>query len=226
MRSDRADIGFIGAGQLARMSAAAAIALDVRLAVLASRTDDGAAQVIPDVTIGDHSDPTTVEAFAAHCDDTARSDWSIPISARTVGKTGGHMVATVLLGDAPLSIEAHATRAVSGSRIAGVPFSCSVTFLAVVDRSHVADFVARVGMPLIVKADRVKFATGAASGPWKTCPRLSRCSMSWRIERRPILEERVLLERELAMQVARRPSGNAHLSTGRDRARSMECCVS
>ncbi len=28
MRSDRADIGFIGAGQLARMSAAAAIALE------------------------------------------------------------------------------------------------------------------------------------------------------------------------------------------------------
>ncbi len=68
MRSDRADVGFIGAGQLARMSAAPAIALDLRLAVLASRSDDGAAQVLPDVTIGDPDDPEAVAALAARCD--------------------------------------------------------------------------------------------------------------------------------------------------------------
>ena len=68
MRSDRADVGFIGAGQLARMSAAPATALDLRLAVLANRADDGAAQVLPDVTVGDPDDPVAVEALAARCD--------------------------------------------------------------------------------------------------------------------------------------------------------------
>src|SRR5215218_7042338 len=67
VRSDRADVGFIGAGQLARMSAAPAIALDVRLAVLANRADDSAAQVIPDVTLGNPDDFDAVEPFAKRC---------------------------------------------------------------------------------------------------------------------------------------------------------------
>ena len=65
MRSDRADVGFIGAGQLARMSAAPAIALDLRLAVLANSPDDGAAQVIPHVMLGNPDDVAAVEAGAA-----------------------------------------------------------------------------------------------------------------------------------------------------------------
>ena len=49
-------VGIVGAGQLARMSVAPAVELGVRLRVLAERADDPAAQVVPDVTVGDYRD--------------------------------------------------------------------------------------------------------------------------------------------------------------------------
>ena len=61
-------VGIVGAGQLARMCAPPAVALGIRLRVLAERADDPAAQVIPDVTVGDYRDLATLRAFAAGCD--------------------------------------------------------------------------------------------------------------------------------------------------------------
>ena len=61
-------VGIVGAGQLARMSAPPAIALGIRLRVLAETPDDSAAQVIPDVTVGDYRDLGTLREFAAECD--------------------------------------------------------------------------------------------------------------------------------------------------------------
>ena len=140
MRSDRADVGFIGAGQLARMSAAPAIALDLRLAVLATRTDDGAAQVLPDVTFGDPDDPVAVEALAARCD---------------VLTFDHELVDTKLLER--LENQAYAVRPSSSvMRLSqskrlqrerfqslGLPVPA---FLVVVDRNQVDDFVRRVGI--------------------------------------------------------------------------------
>ena len=54
----------VGGGQLARMSAPAAVALGVRLAVLAENADDSAAQVVPATSIGSHLDAAAVRAFA------------------------------------------------------------------------------------------------------------------------------------------------------------------
>lgn len=50
------------------MMVAPALALGVKLRVLAAVGDDSAAQVIPDVTIGDHRDLATMREFAEHCD--------------------------------------------------------------------------------------------------------------------------------------------------------------
>lgn len=49
-------VAMIGGGQLARMTAQAAIALGQTLRVLAVRSDESAAQVTPDVVIGSHTD--------------------------------------------------------------------------------------------------------------------------------------------------------------------------
>ncbi len=61
-------VGVIGGGQLARMMQPAAIALGVRLRVLAEGEHVSAAQVIPDAPVGDHRDPATVSTFAAGTD--------------------------------------------------------------------------------------------------------------------------------------------------------------
>lgn len=61
-------VGMVGAGQLARMTHQAAISLGLTLRVLADRADDGAALVTPEVEIGAASDPQAVERFAKGCD--------------------------------------------------------------------------------------------------------------------------------------------------------------
>lgn len=61
-------MGFIGAGQLARMSAAPAAALGIGFAVLANSADEPAALVSGNVTVGSKDDPETVLAFARTCD--------------------------------------------------------------------------------------------------------------------------------------------------------------
>lgn len=61
-------VGIIGGGQLARMTHQAAIALGVRVRLLAEGPDVSAAQVVHDVTVGDYTDADVVSAFAAGCD--------------------------------------------------------------------------------------------------------------------------------------------------------------
>jgi 5-(carboxyamino)imidazole ribonucleotide synthase len=61
-------VGVIGAGQLARMMAQAAIPLDIRLVLLAASADDGAARVVRDVIVGSPDDPARIRELADRCD--------------------------------------------------------------------------------------------------------------------------------------------------------------
>ncbi|MBI3964716.1 MAG: ATP-grasp domain-containing protein, partial [Chloroflexi bacterium] len=61
-------VGIVGAGQLARMTLQAAISLDVPVALLAARADDGAAKVSPTVMVGSPDSLDALVAFAPQCD--------------------------------------------------------------------------------------------------------------------------------------------------------------
>ncbi|HVT22026.1 MAG TPA: 5-(carboxyamino)imidazole ribonucleotide synthase [Mycobacteriales bacterium] len=61
-------VGMVGAGQLARMTHQAAISLGLTLRVLADHPDDGAALVTPEVELGAASDAESVARFAKSCD--------------------------------------------------------------------------------------------------------------------------------------------------------------
>ncbi|HTW21598.1 MAG TPA: 5-(carboxyamino)imidazole ribonucleotide synthase [Mycobacteriales bacterium] len=61
-------VGMVGAGQLARMTHQAAISLGLSLRVLADSPTDGAALVTPGVEIGAADDPDAVQRFAKACD--------------------------------------------------------------------------------------------------------------------------------------------------------------
>lgn len=61
-------VGIIGAGQLARMMAQAAIPLGIELTLLAASADDGAAKVVPNVIVGSPDDPDRVRELAARVD--------------------------------------------------------------------------------------------------------------------------------------------------------------
>lgn len=201
MRSDRADVGFIGAGQLARMSAAPAIALDLRLAVLANSPNDGAAQVIPDVMLGNPDDVAAVEALAARCDVVTFDHELVDTDLLERLENEGFAMrpsSSVMRLSQSKRMQRERFRAL------GLPVP---HFLVVEDRTHVADFASRHGLPLVVKADRGGYD---GRGVWvvEDLPALD--SVLDELEDRgitPILEEKISLDRELAMQIARSASG-------------------
>jgi 5-(carboxyamino)imidazole ribonucleotide synthase len=61
-------VGMVGAGQLARMTAQAAISLGVEFRVLADTNDDSAAQVCTGTVLGDYRSAGDLLKFAAGCD--------------------------------------------------------------------------------------------------------------------------------------------------------------
>jgi 5-(carboxyamino)imidazole ribonucleotide synthase len=61
-------VGMVGGGQLARMTAAAAVGLGVTFRVLSESEHESAALVTRDVTIGSHLSLPDIAAFAAQCD--------------------------------------------------------------------------------------------------------------------------------------------------------------
>jgi 5-(carboxyamino)imidazole ribonucleotide synthase len=114
-------VGIIGAGQVARMMAAPAIALGVRLKVLAQSKDDPAAQVIPDVTVGDYQDLATVRAFVRDCDVITFDHVDVPIGLlRTLEAEG------VRLSPSTKSIIAGRDSAMIGSALLEDAVGCEV----------------------------------------------------------------------------------------------------
>jgi 5-(carboxyamino)imidazole ribonucleotide synthase len=61
-------VGMVGGGQLARMTAAAAVGLGATFRVLSESEKESAALVTRDVTVGSHLSLTDISAFAAECD--------------------------------------------------------------------------------------------------------------------------------------------------------------
>jgi phosphoribosylaminoimidazole carboxylase PurK protein len=61
-------VGMVGGGQLARMTAAAAVGLGVTFRVLSESESESAALVTHDVTVGSHRSLSDIVAFAAQCD--------------------------------------------------------------------------------------------------------------------------------------------------------------
>ncbi len=61
-------VGIIGGGQLARMCQPPAVNLGLTLSVLSEAPDASAALVVPNAPVGSHDDLARVRAFAAHCD--------------------------------------------------------------------------------------------------------------------------------------------------------------
>ena len=68
MKSTRPVIGIVGAGQLARMMIQAAVPLNIDVRILAKNPNDSAALIAPSVEIGDPSDAKAIVSFGEKCD--------------------------------------------------------------------------------------------------------------------------------------------------------------
>jgi len=186
-------VGMIGGGQLARMTHQAAIAVGQSLRVLAASADDSAAVVASDVRIGDHDDPAALADFADGCEVITFDHEHVPQERIHELIKAGH---TVRPG--PHALHYAQDKLAMRRRLAELDLPMP-RWAAVDTVDDLTDF----GLPCVVKT-----ATGGYDGkgvfmvddPAQIAPMLDDGV-------RLLAEERVPLVRELAVQIARSPSG-------------------
>jgi 5-(carboxyamino)imidazole ribonucleotide synthase len=190
-------VGMVGGGQLARMTHQAAISLGQSLRVLAAAPDDGAALVAADVHIGEPTDLEALRTFAKGCDVVTFDHEHVP---------NEHVR---FLADAGVNVRpgADALRYAQDKRAmrermdalgapvpAWAPVGCA---------EDIAAFAARHSWPVVVKAVRGGYD---GRGVW-TVSTVGEATALAANDVPLLVEERVRLRRELAVQVARSPFG-------------------
>ncbi len=201
-------VGVIGAGQLARMLQPAAVALGVRLRLFAARSDESAAQVIPDVVFGDHRDPAAVAAFARGCDVVTFDHEHVPAAVlERVIEQG------VAVRPGPQALIHAQDKGVMRERLGaiGVPCPRWTRLPGEVEPALAAAtaFAEQVGRPFILKATRGGYD---GKGVWRIDDDAKlREVLSGAAARgvELIAEALVPYVRELSAQVARSPHGQA-----------------
>lgn len=200
-------VGVVGGGQLARMLAEAASPLGVRLRVLAAASDEGASEVVPEIVTGAPDDPDALRSFAGSVDvvtfDHENVDHEALIAIEASGIPVRPGVATLRFAD-----KAHQRREFSAAGLPVPPFRV-VDAAAEGAAEAAAAFADEHGDPedggrIVVKASRGGYD---GRGVWMLrADELERFLADYR-GAPLVLEPRLPLEREVAVLVARRPSG-------------------
>ncbi|MFI6779826.1 5-(carboxyamino)imidazole ribonucleotide synthase [Micromonospora sp. NPDC050276] len=194
-------VGMVGGGQLARMTHQAAIALGQSLRVLATAPDDGAALVAADVQYGDHTDLAALRTFAKGCDVVTFDHEHVPSEhIRTLAAEG---VTLYPPADALLFAQ---DKQVMRERLTelGAP---NPVWRPIGEPADLVGFGEQVGWPVVLKAARGGYD---GRGVWMVDDAAQASELATTLlagGTRLIVEERVPLRRELAVQVARSPFG-------------------
>jgi 5-(carboxyamino)imidazole ribonucleotide synthase len=85
-------LGIIGGGQLARMTAIAALPLGVEVIVLEKNPHSPAARLSPDCVVGNWADRDTLLKFASHCEVITLENEFVDAAALAVLEQAGHKV--------------------------------------------------------------------------------------------------------------------------------------
>ncbi len=198
---DRAPVvGIVGAGQLARMMIEAAIPMGIGVTLLAERPDDGAALVCPSVLPGGPGDRDAMRRLADAVD-VITFDHEL-VDVGILADLEGDGVA-VRPGSSVMALvqDKLAQRQTIGDLGLPVP-----EWLAVGTADDIVAFGDRYGWPTIVKAVRGGYD---GRGVWtiRDADAARRLVSDLGPEARLLVERRVDLVREVAVQVARRPGG-------------------
>ncbi len=199
-------VGIIGGGQLARMCAGPAAELGLTVSVLAESDLAAAALVIPSAPVGDHTDIDAVLDFARHCDVVTFDHEHVPPAVLAELEAAG-----IPLHPHPAALVFAQDKLAMRARLEELGIPCP-RWAAARDVADVEAFAARVGWPLVAKTPRggydgkgvrlVEEADGAAAlAGW-----LARAGSR---DEALLLEQAVPFVRELAVLVARSPSGQA-----------------
>ncbi|MDN5920358.1 MAG: 5-(carboxyamino)imidazole ribonucleotide synthase, partial [Pseudonocardia sp.] len=194
-------VGMVGGGQLARMTAQAAVALGQTLRVLAASPGDPAARVTPDVVVGDPDDVAALRRLAHGCSAVTFDHEGVPQPALAALEAAG-----VPLRPSPSALEHAQDKLVMRRRLAamGVPVPA---FAPVQRPADVESFGAEQGWPVVLKAARGGYD---GRGVWLLRePDPDLVARLLEAGTPLLVEQAVTMRRELAAQVARSPFGQA-----------------
>ncbi|QUR69608.1 5-(carboxyamino)imidazole ribonucleotide synthase [Mycobacterium spongiae] len=197
-------VAMVGGGQLARMTHQAAIALGQNLRVLASSTDDPAAQVTPNVVIGSHTELDDLRRVALGATALTFDHEHVPNELLDKLVADGVNVApppqALIYAQDKLAMRQRLDAlGVAVPRYAGVA--------SLDDLDHLDAFAAQVGGAVVVKAVRGGY-DGRGVAMARDLAHARDIALGYLADGVPVLvEERVELRRELSALVARSPFG-------------------
>lgn len=199
-------VGVVGGGQLARMMQGPAIELGITLSVLAETGTSSAALVVPSAPVGDHADLEAVRAFAATCDVVTFDHEQVPQEVLAALEADG-----VVTRPSRSALVFAQDKLAMRDRLTELGIACPRWF-----RARTVDDVQRCGeqwgWPIVAKTP-----TGGYDGKGVAVVGSSADLAEWLaavgepgpLEHGILLEEKVAFVRELAVLVARSPSGQA-----------------
>ncbi|MGN6610897.1 MAG: 5-(carboxyamino)imidazole ribonucleotide synthase [Angustibacter sp.] len=195
-------VGVVGAGQLARMMYAPAVALSIGLRVLSEAENASAALVAAQAPVGAHTDLDALHQLAADCDVVTFDHEHVPTEHLHALEEAG---AVVRPGPAAL---VHAQdKLVMRQRLSAIGVPCP-RWAAVGSAEELEAFGAEVGWPLVLKTPR-----GGYDGKGVLVAHSLDDAADWlgRLDAggHLLAEEKVAFGRELAVLVARSPMGQA-----------------
>lgn len=196
-------VGIIGGGQLARMCAGPAAELGITLSVLAEAEDASAALVVPHSPVGAHTDPEAVRAFAAACDVVTFDHEHVPADVLALLVEDG-----AVLHPHPEALRFAQDKLAMRERLTALGIPCP-RWVRADTAEDVRAFGDEVGWPVVAKTPR-----GGYDGKGVRLAASADDLSDW-LERAAaagtglLLEERVPFRRELAVLLARSPSGQA-----------------
>jgi 5-(carboxyamino)imidazole ribonucleotide synthase len=201
--SEHPVLAVIGGGQLARMMAQAAVALDLPLRLLAEGDDVSAAQVVRDCTVGDYRDLATLRAVAEGCAVVTFDHEHVPPAHLEVLAAEGHACRP-----GPAALVHAQDKAVMRARLdeLGIP---SPAHAVVSGPDDVDAFAASVGgYPVVLKTTRGGYD---GKGVWVIDSAdqgdTAFAAAGATDQARVLAEQKVDFVRELSALVARSPSG-------------------
>jgi 5-(carboxyamino)imidazole ribonucleotide synthase len=189
-------VGMVGGGQLARMTAAAAVGLGVTFRVLSESENESAALVTHDVTVGSHLSLPDISAFAAKCDVITFDHEHVPAPILSRLESDG-----VLVRPGSGALRYTQDKLAMRDRLSALGVPCP-RFAPVSSLADVAAF-ARGTWPVVLKAVSGGYD---GKGVW-VCESAREAEDVLAIGIPLMAEEFVPFRRELAALVARSPSG-------------------
>jgi 5-(carboxyamino)imidazole ribonucleotide synthase len=207
-------VGIIGGGQLARMCQPPAVGLSITLSVLTESADASAALVVPSSPVGDHTDVEAVLAFARECDVVTFDHEHVPAQVLAALEKEG-----VILHPSRAALVFAQDKLAMRRRLTDIGIACPA-WAQVRDAASLQAFGDEVGWPVVVKTPRGGYdgkGVRVVGSPREVADWLSDVARDSAGDPQGpgllagglLAEEKVDFVRELAVLIARSPSGQA-----------------